>query len=65
MKDLRVVRNNLASLNYTIESSSLEYLSDTTTTLNDTNLQSAFELVSHLNNHPNVVKVYDNIEGTV
>ena len=64
MADLRVVRNNLASLNYVVESSSLEYLPESTTVLNDANLDSTFQLISLLNDHPNVIKVYDNVEGS-
>ncbi|XP_038045273.1 translational activator of cytochrome c oxidase 1-like [Patiria miniata] len=64
MGDLRTVRNNLASLNYAVESSSFEYLPETSIALNDKNLEDAFHLISLLNDNPNVVKIYDNVESS-
>ncbi|XP_022086222.1 translational activator of cytochrome c oxidase 1-like [Acanthaster planci] len=62
--DLRTVRNNLASLNYAVESSSFEYLPETTIALNDKSLEDTFLLISLLNDNPNVVRVYDNVESS-
>ncbi|XP_002739198.1 putative transcriptional regulatory protein Amuc_0709 [Saccoglossus kowalevskii] len=60
-KELRSVCNSLKSLNYKPISVSLEYIAENTVILKDSELENAAHIISQLSDHPDVVKVYDNI----
>ncbi|GJQ79918.1 hypothetical protein Trydic_g18362 [Trypoxylus dichotomus] len=55
------VQRALEKLNYKITSASIEYLPNKLQTLSDTDLEICSNLFEKLENHPDVVKLYDNI----
>ncbi|OCT60067.1 translational activator of cytochrome c oxidase 1 [Xenopus laevis] len=59
---LREVRSSLSSFGLVPISSGAEFCPKTTVQLSDTDMEQASHLLDLLNNHPEVIRVYDNIE---
>lgn len=55
------VQEALAKLNYKINSASIEFIPNKVQTLSDTDLEICSNLVSKLENHPEIVRVFNNV----
>ncbi|XP_072179410.1 translational activator of cytochrome c oxidase 1-like [Diadema setosum] len=59
--DLRSVREGLAQLSHSPLSSGLEYVPQTTVALSESDMEAAADLINALEDHEEVVRVFDNI----
>lgn len=63
MTDLKMVRASLVELGMQITSAGLEFVPRTLSSLNQDQLDAALTLIEALNDCPDVVRVWDNIQA--
>ena len=60
--EINRVKGKLEGLNYVIQDASLDFIPKALVTLSDEEMEIMGKLISKLENHPDVVQVFDNIQ---